>query len=175
MKRMLILISLLFATAVSAQNEFAATSFYNEFKKIFTDGQAGFNACKGSQRKTGFEEIATEFHCKCHLTLSDSGKIIFPKTANPYAIYYFQPDKLRLKIDQQGVNLRDAVIHAYDKPLFSRSETFLVNERPFTNTYFFTDANETRGTAAVFRQCIYYADGKYLMSFEIRGKDLKPD
>ena len=173
MKRGLFLFQIFLTMAVNAQSEFAATAFYKEFKKIYSDGQEGFSTCKGSQRKTGFEEIAIEYRCKCQLPQADSGSIVFPKSANPYAIFYFQPDKSRLKIDQQGVGLREAVMYAYEKPLYSRTETFLVNNHPFTNTLYFINDEETKSANAVFRQCIYYVDGKYIMSFEIRGKGLK--
>ena len=176
MKRNLILFQLFFLFAsANAQNEFAATGFYKEFKKIYADAQDGFKDCKASQRKTGFEAIATEYRSKCNLPIADSGKIVFPLAANPYAIYYFQPDKSRLKVDQQGVYLREALVYAFEKPLYSRTETFLVNEKPFTNTYYFTEPEESKGSAALFRQCIYYQDGKYMMSFEFKGKMPKVD
>src|SRR5688500_8385136 len=128
MKRMIILFQLFaFANANCQDNEFAATAFYNEFKKIHTDAQSGFSSCKGKQRKTGYEELQEEFSTRCILPLSDSGKLIFPKTANPYIVYYIEPDKTRLKVDQRAVNLRDAVVTAFGQPLYARSETYIVN------------------------------------------------
>ena len=171
MKWLPVLIFFFFFTKAEAQNEFTATAFYKDFKKIVADGQKGFSDCKGSQRKTGFEDIVAEYRCKCLLSQADSGRILFPVSSNPYAVYYFHPDKVRLKIDQQGADLREAIMFAFEKPLYSRSETYLVNNRPFTNTLYFTDPNENKGSLAVFRQCIYYNnDGKYMMSIEIRGK-----
>lgn len=167
---MVILFQFFVVIAASAQNEFAATAFYNEFNKVFADAQKGFSACKGTARKTGYEALQAEFKSRCLLPLADSGRIIIPISANPYIVFYFEPDKSRLKIDQLGVNLRDAVVIAYGQQLYSRTETFLMNNYPFTNTLFFTNPDEERATAALFRQCIYYDNGKYYLSFEIKGK-----
>jgi hypothetical protein len=170
MKRILILFLLFVLTKANAQNEFAATAFYNDFKKIYADAQTGFTACKGAKRKAEFEELASEYRAKIMLPLADSGKVIVPVSGNPYVIYYFEPDKMRLKIDQLGVNLRDAVVTTFDKPLYTRAETTIINNYPFTNTLYFTEPVENPTATAVFRQCIYFSNGKYYLSFEIRGK-----
>lgn len=170
MKGMLILFLLFVLSKANAQNEFAATAFYNDFKKIYADGQTGFTACKGAKRKTGFEELALEYRAKLMLPLTDSGKVVVPVSGNPYVIYYFEPDKMRLKVDQLGVNLRDAVVTAFDKPLYTRAETTIINNYPFTNTLYFIEPVENPAAIAVFRQCIYFSEGKYYLSFEIRGK-----
>ncbi|MFZ1260928.1 MAG: hypothetical protein WAQ93_10635, partial [Chitinophagaceae bacterium] len=70
MKRMLILFLLFVLTRANAQNEFAATAFYTDFKKIFADAQAGFTDCKGIKRKSDFEELATEYYAKLMLPLA---------------------------------------------------------------------------------------------------------
>lgn len=171
MKRILILFQFFVLIRANAQNEFAASAFYNEFKKIYEDAQTGFIACKGQKRNAEFEELATEYRTKIMLPLADSGKLVVPVSGNPYAIYYFEPDKVRLKVDQRGVNLRDAVVTAFGKPLYARTETTIVNNYPFTSTLFFTDPGENLFSAALFRQCIYYKEGKYFLSFEIRGKN----
>ncbi|MEI2737491.1 MAG: hypothetical protein V9F01_01750 [Chitinophagaceae bacterium] len=171
MKRMLILFQFFVLNKANAQNEFAATAFYNEFNKIYADAQTGFLICKGTKRKSEFEELATEYRAKLMLPLADSGKLVVPVTGNPYAIYYFEPDKIRLKVDQRGVNLRDAIVTAFGKPLYARTETTIINNYPFTSTLFFTDPGESLFSAALFRQCIYYKDGSYFLSFEIRGKN----
>jgi len=157
-------------TKAHAQNEFAATAFYNDFKRICADAQAGFIACKGVKRESDFEELSFEYRVKWLLPLADSGKLVEPHSGNPYVIYFFEPDKFRLKVDQRGVNLREAVVTAFDTPLYSRTETTLVNNYPFTNTLYFTTPDENRSALAVFRQCIYFSNGKYFLSFEIRGK-----
>lgn len=167
---MLAIILLFVLTKATAQNEFAATAFYDEFKKIYADGQTGFTDCKGVKRNSGFEELATEYRAKEMLPLADSGKIVFPVNGIPYAIYYFEPSKMRLVVDQRGANLRDAVALVFDKPLYSRTSTTMVNNHPLTNTLYFTSPDEDRYAAALFRQSIYYEDGKYFLSFEIRGK-----
>ena len=168
---MLILFLLFVFTQANAQNEFAATAFYNEFKKIYIDGQRGFAACKGVKRNAEFEELATEYRAIMMLPLADSGKVVFPISGNPYVIYYFEPDKVRLIVDQRGANLRDAIALAFNKPLYSRTTTTIVDNRPFTSTLYFTDPGEEKYSAAIFRQCIYYTDGKYFLSLEIRGKE----
>ena len=104
------------------------------------------------------------------LPLADSGKVVFPVVGNPYVIYYFEPDKVRLIVDQRGANLRDAIVLAFSKPLYSRTTTSINDNYPFTSTLFFTEPDEDKYAAAVFRQCIYYKGGKYFLSFEIRGK-----
>jgi len=133
---MLILFLIFVLTKANAQNEFAATAFYKDFKRIYADGQTGFTACKGAKRKTEFDELIAEYRAKIMLPLADSGKVVVPVSGNPYVIYYFEPDKVRLKIDQLGVNLRDAVVTSFDKPLYTRAETTIMNNYPFTNTLY---------------------------------------
>ncbi len=171
MKRIPILFLLFVLTKANAQNEFAATAFYTDFRLVFEDAQKGFSACKGTKRNSEFEELADEYHTKIMLPLADSGKVVVPVKGNPYIIYYFEPDKVRLKVDQRGVNLRDAIIIALDKPLYSRTETTIINNYPFSTTLYYTEPDESISTTAVFRQCIYYKEGKYYLSFEIRGKN----
>lgn len=170
MKRILILFLLFVLTKANAQNEFAATAFYNDFKKIYADGQTGFMACKGAKRKSEFEELNGEYRAKIMLPLADSGKVVVPVSGNPYVIYYFEPDKMRLKIDQLALNLRDAVVTAFEKPLYTRTETTIINNYPFTNTLYYTEPVENVTATAILRQCIYFNDGKYYLSFEIRGR-----
>jgi len=167
---MLILFLFFVLTKANAQNEFAASSFYNEFKKIYADAQVGFATYKGARKKSQFEELAAEYKVELLLPLADSGKIVIPVTGNPYVIYYFEPDKVRLKVDQRAVNLRDAVLTVFGKPLYAKSENSIINDHPFANTYYFTDPSETRSSFAAFRMYIYYNAGKYYLSFEIRGK-----
>lgn len=172
MKRILLFFLLIAMTEVSGQNEFAAAAFYSDFKKIYNDAQAGFNAYKGEKRSSEFEELATEFNTKQLLPLADSGKIVFPNSDNrPFVVYFFEPHKSRLKIDQRAMYLREAVQIAFEKPLFLRTETILFNNHPFTNSYLFTDAEEARPGQAEFRMSIYYKDKQYHLSFEIRGKN----
>nr|MBP6417451.1 hypothetical protein [Chitinophagaceae bacterium] len=67
-------------------------------------------------------------------------------------------------------NLRDAIALAFEKPLYSRTSTTITDNQPFTSTLYYTDPNEDKYSAALFRQCIFYKGGKYYLSFEIRGK-----
>jgi hypothetical protein len=171
MKRIILFFLLLAVSELYGQNEFAATAFYTDFKKIYKDAQAGFVDYKGDKRKAEFEELATEYKVKLLLPLADSGKIVFPLSVNrPYVVYYFEPSKSRLKVDQRSANLRDAVLSVFDQPLYSRSETTMINDHPFTNSWYFTDTAETRSAMAIFRMNIYFNNGKYYLAFEIRGK-----
>jgi len=170
MKKVLLFLILLSMSDAYGQNEFASSSFYNDFKKIYADAQLGFATYKGAPQKSGFEELAAEYKVKLLLPLADSGKIVVPVTGNPYVVYYFEPDKVRLKVDQRAVNLRDAVLTAFGQPLYARTETSLVNNYPFSNAYYFTNPNETRSSLATFRMSLYYNMDKYYLSFEIRGK-----
>ena len=170
MKRIILFFLVIAVSDTYGQNEFGAAAFYSDFKKVYADAQAGFLSYKGDQRKSEFEEIITEYKVKLLLPLADSGKIVVPVSGNPYVIYYFEPDKVRLKVDQRGTYLRDAVLTAFEKPLYARTETWIINNYPFTNALYFTDPNESRSAYAAFRMSIYYSCGKYYLSFEIRGK-----
>jgi hypothetical protein len=170
MKRIPILFLLFVLTKANAQNEFAATAFYKDFMQVFEDAQTGFTLCKGAKRNSENEELAIEYQTKLKLPLADSGKLVVPNKGNPYVIYYFEPDKSRLKVDQRGVNLRDAILIAIDRPLYSRTETSIINNHPFTHTLFFNESGESMLSNAIFRQSIYFKNGMYQLSFEIFGK-----
>ena len=171
MKKLIILILGFFTMKAYCQNEFAATAFYDDFKKIYADAQSGFATYKGDKRNSDFAELQTEYKVKLLLPLADSGKIVFPNSGNPYAVYYFEPSKVRLKIDQRALNLQEAVLSVFSQTFYSRTETIVINNHPLTNTYFFTSPDETRQSAALFRVSIYFNEGKYFLSFEIRGKN----
>lgn len=171
MKKLIFLIFGFFTMKAYCQNEFAATAFYDDFKKIYSDAQSGFPGYKGDKKNSEFEELQTEYKVKLILPLADSGKIVFPNTGNPYVVYYFEPSKVRLKIDQRALSLQEAVLGVFSQAFYSRTETVIVNNHPLTNTYFFTSMEETRQSAALFRVSIYFNNGKYFLSFEIRGKN----
>jgi len=160
----------LITTHLQGQNEFAATAFYNEFRKIYADAQEGFVKNKGAKKMSEFEDLVDEYKVKWLLPLADSGKIVFPVTGIPYVLYYFEPSKTRLKVDQRGVYLRDAVSTAFNKPLYTITETTMINNYPYSDTWYFTEQGESRKSFAAFRQTIFYNNGKYHLSFEIRGK-----
>jgi hypothetical protein len=171
MKRICTFLFILTTASAFSQDEFASSAFYNDLKKIYVDAQAGFQKYKGDKRKTLFEDLASEYKVKLMLPLADSGKIVSPKNGNnPYAVYYFEPNKNRLKVDQRAMGLRDAIVSTYEKPLYQKSETVMINNKPNTNTWLFADPDEQRNAAALFRINIYY-DGKvYYVAMEIRGK-----
>ena len=157
-------------THLQAQNEFASTAFYNEFRKIYADAQEGFVKNRGAKKISEFEDLVDEYKVKWLLPLADSGKIVFPVTGTPFVLYYFEPSKTRLKVDQRGVYLRDAVSTAFNKPLYTITETTTINNFPYSDTWYFTEQGESRKSFAAFRQTIFYSNGKYHLSFEIRGK-----
>lgn len=167
-----ILLFLFMSTCLGAwgQNEFAATAFYNDFKKIYSDAQVGFKTYRGGIKPGNYPELQSEFRVKLVLPLADSGKIVFPNNGNPFVVYYYEPSKVRLRVDQRALNLQEAVQTAYGQDLFSRTETVIVNNHPLTNTSFFSSSTEDRQSAALFRVSIYFNDGKYYMTLEIRGK-----
>src|SRR5689334_25277799 len=125
MKRALPILFLLIAFNSLGQDEFGSEAFYGDLKKIYTDAQNGFSQYKGEKTNSGFEELVTEYKVKFILPLADSGKIVYPKTGNPYVIYFFEPHKNRLKVDLRAVSLRDAIVATFDKPLYSRTETVM--------------------------------------------------
>ncbi len=169
MKKWLTAIALWAVTFSYGQNEFAATAFYNEFKKIYADAQNGFVLNKGSQVKNGFEEMALEFATKLPLPLSDSGKILYPLNGNPYVVYYFEPSNARIKIDVRAVSLKEAIVTAFAQPIYAQTETYLVDDKVYCNTYFYSDAAEENKKAALFKTAIYQQKGLFYLNFEIRG------
>jgi len=170
MKLLFALSIFLLVSKTYCQNEFAATAFYSEFLKILADAQNGFTLCKGEKIKNESEVLTSAYKSKCLLPLADSGIIVVPVSGNPFVLFYFEPDKIRLKVDQRGANLRDAIVTAYGPPLYSRTETTLINNFPLSDSFYFTDPNETRQDFAIFRMTIFYKDSKYYLSLEIRGK-----
>ena len=167
---MLILIQLFACLSATAQNEFAATVFYKELQHLFNDRLTGFQSCKGNQYETGIEDLKLEYKTNCLLPLADSGKIVIPRGSFPYAIFYFEPDKMRLKVDQRALNLREAVVSAIDIPFYARTESYILNGHPFSKTLFFTDPGKESYADAVFVMCIFFKEDKYFLSFEINGK-----
>lgn len=170
MKKLVTIAGLLAVSLCHAQNEFAATAFYKDFQQIAADAQNGFVLNKGEKRKSDFEELAAEYKSMLHLPLADSGKVVFPVNNVPYVVYYFEPSKERLTTDLRGLNLREAVAAATGLQLFARTETTLVNERVYSYTYFYTKPDEENKRAALYKSSIYYQDGLYYLSFEIRGR-----
>lgn len=170
MKFLFLVLSFLFLVPANSQDEFAANSFYQDLKKVFNAGQSGFNEIKGEAIKSLYPELQTEFKTKIPLQPADSGKLVYPVTGRPFAVYFFEPSKNRIKTDQKALSLRDAIQTSYGSPLYVLTMTNLVDKRPFTNSYFFTDPNEMKSANAVFRTSIYYQDDKYYLSLEVRGK-----
>jgi hypothetical protein len=169
MKGFLFLIILTVTLKAIGQNEFAATAFYKEFMKVYSDARNGFSENKGSERASAFPELTKEYDIKILLPLADSGKIVESAKGTAYAIYYFEPDKVRLKVDQRGAHLRDAVQVALNLPLYAFTETTLVDNKPLTNTWYFTDPLENRKTAAAFSMGIFYNRGLYHLTLQINS------
>ncbi len=153
-----------------AQNEFAASAFYRDLNKISADAIAGFPDNKGKAVPSQYEGLTEEYKVKWLLSLADSGKIIFPKANHPYVVYYFEPAKQRLSADQKGGNLRDAIAIAVNKPLYTRSETILIDNVPMTNTWIFDKENETKTSQALYLLSIYKQGNRYYLSLQINGR-----
>lgn len=170
MKGYLLLIFLTGIVKVFGQNEFAATAFYNEFKRIYTDATNGFIENKGSEKVSEFPELTKEYKVKMMLPLADSGKIVEPAKGSSYVVYFFEPDKVRLKVDQRGAHLQDAILTSINQPLYAKTETLIIDNKPLSNTWYFTDPGETKTAAAAFKLSIYFNEGRYFLSLEIRGK-----
>lgn len=172
MKKWLLAILLMITTLTHAQNEFAATAFYNEFRKIYSDAQNGFAINKGDKKMTGLDDLFSEFACKLSLPLADSCKLVFPVNGTPYVVYYFEAGKGRLKVDQRGLNLREAVVTAFGQPLYARTESVVREEKVFSSTYFYMIPEEEDKKKALFKSSIYQQNGLFYLTFEIRGRSL---
>lgn len=172
MKKWLLAILLMITTFTHAQNEFAATAFYNEFRKIYSDAQNGFTISKGDKKVTGLDAFYSEYACKLSLPLADSCKLVCPTNGAPYLVFYFEAGKGRLKVDQRGLNLREAVVTAFGQPLYARTETVVREEKVFSSTYFYTNPDGDDKKTALFKYSIYQQNGLYYLTFEIRGRSL---
>ena len=170
MKKWLIILLVLSMTRTYGQNEFASTSFNDDFRKIYADAQAGFIQFKGARIKKQLTEFAEQYDVKLLFPLADSGRIFIPYGANPFAVYYFEPEKRKEKIDKLAANLMQAVFTAFGKSLYLRTETSAIEDHFQSNSYYFVNSNETQSTLAVFKSSIYYFNKRYYLSFEIRGK-----
>ena len=161
-------------TDASGQNEFAASAFYTDFKKIHADAQAGFPQYKGSKKWQERGAGTDEFTVKLMLPLADSGKIVFPVNGNPYAEYFFQSSKKKQETDERAVNLREALLTIVGKQLFTRTETLTLRKIIYSTTYYFNDQETTRPELAVFSSHIRQLNGRYILSFRIMGKKISP-
>ena len=171
MKKVLLLTFVFSFSIAYGQNEFAANAFYNEFKKLHNDAQAGFVNYKGSKlNNTVFPGLIDEYAIQHLLPLADSGKLVFPITGYPYAEFYFQPGKTLDEANQRAVNLRQAILTAYGNPLYIRTETSRIKEFTFSNTLFFTDPNETNPIFSVFKSSVFREGNKYYITFRVIGR-----
>lgn len=167
MRNLTLVFLIMLALKGTAQNEFAATVFYNDFKKIQMAAADGFSEFKGSKVPGMNNGIIDKYRIKLLLPLADSGWIIIPTTGAPYVEYFFQTSRTKQEIDQRAVNLREALLTAYGKPLFTRTETYTLNDHIFSNTYFYKNLNDS---AAIFRSSIYQEDKrKYFLTLKIVG------
>ncbi|MES1225680.1 MAG: hypothetical protein ABUT20_59935 [Bacteroidota bacterium] len=167
MKKIFLCFFVFVLTRGHSQNEFAATAFYNDFKKIHADALEGFSKFKGSKKPGKFNGFAEEYRIKLLLPLADSGKIVFPSIGIPYAEFFFQTANSKKEIDQRAVNLREALLTAYEKPLYARTETSTVKENIFSNTGFFANPDDS---LAIFKTSIYQIDKKFFLSVRLMGK-----
>lgn len=167
MKPLLPVLLFLASGTLRAQSEFASRGFYEDFRKIWSDARLGFTQERGILRDS--TETMAVYRPRHLPALADSGVIVIPAKGHPYAEYFFEPAKNRLKTDQRGTDLRDAIVMAMGQPLYCRTETFMVEERPHTHTWIFADPAELRPSVAPFRISIYYNEGLYCLSLIVRG------
>jgi hypothetical protein len=170
MKRLLFCTLFSWGFTVMAQNEFAAVAFYNDFKAITLDAKSGFAATKGKDRQAIYPELAKEYEVTVMLPLADSGKIVMTNKGKCYAIYYFEPEKVRIKADQQGTKLIDAIYLAHQIPLYARTETTLHDNVPLTNTWIFDSENENTYSRAKYQLSIYKQEGRFYLSLQVNGQ-----
>lgn len=155
-----------------SQNEFAAVSFYKAFRKVNDDARNGFSETRGDRLKSTFEDLHEEYKVTVMLPLADSGKLIVPAGGNPRVSYYFEPEKKKQKVDERAVHLRDAILVAYEKPLFARTITTTLGKRVQSDTYLFAEDHNTdiHVSKALYRISVYYKHGKYQLVLDIQGQ-----
>lgn len=103
------------------------------------------------------------------LPLADSGKLVFSEVSRPYVIFYFETSKSRLKTDQKGTELKDAITIAMDRPVCSHTETVLVEDDPVSNTWFFDGNAELSKTEAICLISVYRIKNLYYLTLQING------
>jgi hypothetical protein len=79
--RNLLIILLIISFRANAQNEFAATAFYNDFRNVATDASKGFHSLKGE----AIRHRVNEYQLKEMLPLADSGSVIITSSELKYA------------------------------------------------------------------------------------------
>ena len=166
MKRWFLFILVFSFSKSFSQNEFAASVFYNDFKKIHADALQGFSKYKGSKKQGGNNTAGEEYRIKLLLPLADSGHIVFPSIDKPYAEFFFQTANTKKQIDQRAVNLREALLTAYEQPLSTRTESSMTKGNIFSNTYFFTNQEDK---PAIFKISIYQLDKRYYLTLRMMG------
>ncbi len=171
MKSLFTVIVICFSQIITAQNEFSARAFYADFNKIYEDAQNGFPNTLGKERRSEFPELTKEFTVKQLLPLADSGKLVFTDFFRPYVVYYFEPSKSRLKIDQKGADLREAITIAMNRPVCTRTETELVGDDPVSNTWFFEGSSELSKNESICRISINRRNNYYYLSLQINGNN----
>ena len=162
-----ILIAIVFSFSKAfSQNEFAATAFYNDFKKIHADALEGFSKYRGIKKSGNPDGFAEEYRIKLLLPLADSGRIVFPAIGKPYAEFFFQTANSKKEIDLRAVNLREALLTAYGKPLYARTESSLVKNNIFSNSYYFDKPDDS---LAIFKSSIYQDKHRFYLTLRVTG------
>lgn len=169
MKRLLSLIAICLSQSLIAQNEFSAKVFYSDFNKVCEEGKNGFIGLAGKEKNSQFPGLTREFSVKMLLPLADSGKLVFSEVSRPYVIFYFEPSKSRLKTDQKGTDLREAITIAMNRPVCSRTETVLVEDDPVSNTWFFDGNAELSKAEAICLISVYSVKNLYYLTLQING------
>lgn len=169
MKYLLFIIFTFHQLQVFGQNEFAATAFYTSFNIIEADAKNGFEATKGELLDHQPSGFANEYKVKLMIPLAESGKIVEPVSGNPYAVYFFEPEKKKEKIDKRAVQLREAILTALGLKLYAKTIFTTVNNHILSDTYLYVNPDELSESNALFKISIFYDQNRFQLLLEIRG------
>jgi hypothetical protein len=157
--RNLLIILLIISFRANAQNEFAATAFYNDFRNVATDASKGFHSLKGE----AIRHRVNEYQLKEMLPLADSGSVIITSSELKYAVYYFEPEKKMEKADTRALHLREAIVNALSISMNSKTTTSTVNQHSYSSTMLSSATTNDE----LFQIDRYYKAGKYYVRLKI--------
>ena len=171
MKKGILVLLISLSLKSAAQNEFAATAFYTSLREFYTDAQNGFVVSKGTKIPENPNTFTDEYSVKSLLPLADSGKIVWPLLGNPYVVFYLETAKRIEEAEKRAGNLREVIEKVFNQRFFIMTESRREGASYFTDSYFYTNQQETRKFKACFRITVLSENNRYKMQFEIRGND----
>ncbi|MBL7747511.1 MAG: hypothetical protein JNM19_08815 [Chitinophagaceae bacterium] len=166
-----LLLFLAMVTTGLAQNPFATNTFYDEFKKVYGDGQNGFPATKGAWiNETGI--FYDNYKVTTRLPGADSGKLSIPQVIGfPLVAYYFKPSGTLAAAKKSETNLHVAVKTAWAAPLIEVKRTDTLKEFIFYKTLFYKDVAAQKRFEPEFETYIVKEKGVYLLVLTINGRN----